>query len=43
MAGSGACYLGRESVASDGTSSRERLTDSRVKVEGLRFHIVGAS
>lgn len=41
--GSGACYLGRESVAADGASSRERLTDSRAKVEGLRFHIVGAS
>ncbi len=37
------CYLGRESVAPDGTSSRIRLTDSRVKIESLRFHIVGIS
>ncbi len=37
------CYLGRESLAPDGTSSRIRLTDSRVKVENLRFHIVGIS
>lgn len=42
-AGSGGCYLGRESVAADGTSSRDRITDSRVKVEGLKFHIVGTS
>lgn len=37
------CYLGRESVGSDGISQRVRVTDSRVKVEGLRFHIVGSS
>jgi prepilin-type N-terminal cleavage/methylation domain-containing protein len=41
--GSGGCYLGRESIATDGTSERVRITDSRVKVERLRFHIVGSS
>lgn len=42
-AGSGGCYLGRESVAADGTSTRVRITDDRARVEGLRFHIVGSS
>lgn len=37
------CYLGRESVGSDGSSERVRVTDARVKVESLRFHIVGTS
>lgn len=37
------CYLGRETVRSDGTSDRLRLTDSRVRIERLKFFISGVS
>lgn len=39
----GGCYLGRESLAPDGTSERVRITDDRVRVDHLSFHIVGLS